>query len=221
MMKKEESHPAYGIVGINRVSGYNNLVGSEVSHLHFFELRIREATRIDEDGQIRYSAAGGKVLAVIQLSPSQFVDMITSTNVGDGIPCTLRYINGDETHSRPRIEPEPSRIQKARDWSLEKSKARRESANAQIKELEGMISSLSGKKQAEVMKIVRSISEYFDVNSDFFEEKITEATEKSVEIAKVEIEAHVQSVVRALGISSLQSLDEALKNKDLTIEEGK
>ena len=90
-----ESHPSYGVIGVSRVSGTQPLFDSDVVHGHFIEITIKEATK-HRTGFTHEHVHGDRQLIKIRMSFAQYAQMITTQNVGDGIPCTLHYVKGDE-----------------------------------------------------------------------------------------------------------------------------
>jgi hypothetical protein len=90
----QESHPSYGIIGINRVSGNSHLFGSEVRHMHYLSLTISEATRFVDPPREFLSA--DRELIRISMTDSQFAEMITSPNQGQGVACTIERCIADK-----------------------------------------------------------------------------------------------------------------------------
>jgi hypothetical protein len=93
-----ESHPSYGIIGVSRVQGQASLFDSDVVHGHFIEITLKEATK-HRSGFTHEFVSGHRQLMKINMSFAQFAQMITIQNVGDGTPCTIEYVKGDESES--------------------------------------------------------------------------------------------------------------------------
>jgi len=104
----KETHPAFGLIGLSRVSCSPSAVlfGSAVKHGHYVELTIKEAER--HSSIYRDFNFGRTELIKVAFSGTQLGELLTSMNVGDGVPCTITRFNGE---SRPRIE-EFSTVQK-------------------------------------------------------------------------------------------------------------
>jgi hypothetical protein len=88
-------HPSYGVIGVSRVSGNQPLFDSDVIHGHFIEITIREAEKV-RTGFTHEHVFGQNVVMQLRMSFAQFAQMITTQNVGDGTPCTLHYVKGDD-----------------------------------------------------------------------------------------------------------------------------
>src|SRR6185312_8767541 len=95
-----EEHESYGVVGFNRVTGNpGSLFGSSINHSNFIRLRISRAAR--EWHLSTYWYRDREQLIELDLSAAQFADLITSMNVGVGVPCTLRYVGTDRMAECP------------------------------------------------------------------------------------------------------------------------
>lgn len=104
-----ESHPSYGIIGVSRVQGKTSLFDSDVTHGHFIEITLHEAERINSGFTHEFVHARARMMKV-RMSFAQYAQMITTQNVGDGTPCTINYVSGDE--NKPYVtrwggRPEP------------------------------------------------------------------------------------------------------------------
>ena len=92
MFKNSEKNPAYGMLAFHRVTGGDpNLFGSSVSHNQKIMLTLKEGSISRELNTDWYS--GGKTLFEVEMSYTQFAELISAMNVGDGIPVTIRYTN--------------------------------------------------------------------------------------------------------------------------------
>ena len=79
---KVSKHESYGIIGISRVTSHpaKNLFGSSVKHTHSMALRIKTASVDRHLNQDWYHAENE--LIEIEMSPTQFAEMITSLDTG-------------------------------------------------------------------------------------------------------------------------------------------
>ena len=85
-------HPAAALIGFSRVQGNRQLYGSDLKHQAYMTLRVKVARESQEHGYTSYS--GGQEYIGVDLSFSQYAELISSHNIGDGVPCTLRRLNG-------------------------------------------------------------------------------------------------------------------------------
>jgi len=99
-----EKHESYGMVGINRSqSSGTYLFGSIATHHSFITLTIKHAERSRHLAQDWYHADSLPIVE-IELSHSQFAELITSPGIGDGVPCTIRGLGGELLEACPPPE---------------------------------------------------------------------------------------------------------------------
>src|SRR5271157_2285441 len=89
-----EKHPSYGMVGINRSqSSGTYLFGSIQKHHSFITLTIKHAEVARHLANDWYHADSLPIVE-IEMSHTQFAELITSPGIGDGVPCTIRGLDG-------------------------------------------------------------------------------------------------------------------------------
>ena len=97
-------HESYGMVGINRVSSSGtNLFGSIATHQSFITLTVKRAS-VGRHLANDWYHAESRALVEIELSHSQFAELITSPGIGDGVPCTIRAFDGKLVEACPPPE---------------------------------------------------------------------------------------------------------------------
>ena len=96
-----ETHPSYGMLGFSRIAKCEGtpLFGTSMQHSNTIVLRLKAASRRRDLNNDWYF--GGKELFEVEMSYSQFAELITSIGVGDGVPVTIRRINGQTMPSTP------------------------------------------------------------------------------------------------------------------------
>ena len=100
----ESKHESYGMVGINRVSSSGtNLFGSITTHRSFITLTVKRASNRRHLAQ-DWIHADSRALIEIQMTHSQFAELITSPGIGDGAPCTIRAFDGKLVEECPPPE---------------------------------------------------------------------------------------------------------------------
>lgn len=208
MDDKITKHESMGIVEISRISSSGTyLVGSEVEHQHFFSLTIKEAEKIESYGEIKFHGHGIPLIN-IYFSANQLMDMITMTNTANAATCTIGSFNGVQ---RERPVKEVSRIQLASQYGLDRTTTAIQRSKDIAENILEECNSLSKGKKENIKKQLEELVAHARDNHNFFLTRITEATEKSIQIAKTEVESFVSSTVRALGLKSLRSLAKALE----------
>lgn len=197
-------HESYVLVSASRRQGQTHLFGSALeSHQSYITLSVRKGKLIRGDsGDHYYGSISGDIIEV-DMSAAQFADMITSMNVGTGVPGTLRRLLNERVEPPPVIPTEAENIRgdfKARLKSFAKVVASASSRLDLILEKK----SLTKSDRIEAKNILRHAVTEISDNIPFFLEMYQEATEKIRTSAKSEIEAFMQIIVSHMGIKALK-----------------
>lgn len=201
-----ETHESYGLLGLSRVScnPAMSLFGSSIKHGNLIELRIKTGRKYRGYQSDRYS--GHKTLCRVLLSPTQFAEAITSFNVGDGVPCTVEQVKGDEwdeTNRRFRERcPEVNMRQRANSELKEEMAelgTRVDRLSRDAKEILNGKGTLKKADRARLLNDLASITQEIKSNIPFVHECFNESVDKTVTEAKGEIDATYQTLRERLG----------------------
>lgn len=210
MSTKEETfrHPSYAMIGFSRVSGNPGpLFGSQVTNHHtFMRLRIHHAERrhhLNSDWFSATHAPGDQSLIVeVDLSAVQFAELLTCPNIGDGVPCTLRYLEG-----APPIEAAPevvSPMEEVRDDFRRSAEHLASLVRVHHEEMKKLLPKLTKKEREEAERRMAMIEQEIRSNMPFVEQCFREVTEKSVAAAKAEVDAFVTHTMMTMGTQALR-----------------
>lgn len=200
----KHTHPSFGVIGISNVTGEATLVGSSVKHGHFISLTIKESVKYRNG--YHESFMGKKTVCEVLLSSTQLAEMLFSANHGDGVPCTIRYVAGDNENRRPEppfespMKQHTDDLNSALQKTLQYAKDLAKEAQTLAK---GKLSTKKDREQMEflTMKIVQDI----EANLKYASESIDKKMEKNIQHAKAEVEAFVESKLRAAGIEHVKA----------------
>jgi hypothetical protein len=212
-----ERHESFGLVGVNRITvgggARSNMFGSHLDHHPtLFRFTVKRAVRLHTDLAYDRFHSDGEAerthLIEFDLTATQFVELMTSLNVGEGIPCTLRYVLGEQMEDVPADhETEAQNI--ARKFAAEMS-----DIAGSVKPLTDQVATIMakpsiGKRDREdVVSLVGQIVRQFDDHAPFVMKQFTESAGRMVTAGKAEVEAYAESVIRAAGIEHLRQLRE-------------
>jgi hypothetical protein len=206
-----EEHPSYGMVGFSRISGNpGRLFGSPLkSHESFISLRVGKGARIHELGYDRFHGGlRGGILEVI-LSAGQFSELLTTMNIGSGVPCTIRYINGVEVPKPP--EDAELEVEKVRKGFTKDMKA----LAAQIKKnrqgLDELLAKdrLTKEDRKRIAQMFENVEKQVELETPFMIRQFEEASEKVVKHAKAEVDAFITGNIIAEGLRTIKERAEA------------
>lgn len=199
--RETKEHPAYGLVRLSRLhGGMEPLVGASIQHRNSISLIIKEAVRyMDGFGE---GFMGKRKVCEILMSYPQFTELILSN--GPEIPCTIRYVLGDETR-RPAPENESS-LKDATDELSDAVRGILDNARQLAREAQGLIDKgLPRKKDRERLQdLARRIEADISSNIGYASSCVDHKVEESVRHAKAEIDAYLGDKLNALGLEAVK-----------------
>lgn len=184
-------HPSYGIVELKKVSGGNSvLYGSFVDHNEKICLTVKHSNY--EQNLHKEYYFDKEDIVKVEMSYTQFADLISNMNSGLGVPCTLIYTEKDG--NIPKCDFEVSKQQ-----FKEEFKKNLDIANTQINELiENLKQNLSKIDKEDIYRTLDIISSNLNLNSNYLMSTFVDQMNKIVLDAKSEIEAFTQQKIMAL-----------------------
>lgn len=199
-------HPAFGMIGGGRVSGRVVLHGSDFEHQHFIEIRIKRA-ELHRDLSRDWHHAREEIVSVF-VSEAQWATFVSSLNQGEGVPCTLNYVNGEPMPGLTLHKEEDTVRREAHEHFAEMTAL----VDQTIREVEqGIGASLSKVKRDAILASLQKLRRDIKSNTPFMMNSFAEHMEKTVERAKVEVNAYMQNVVARAGIAALTGADAPLR----------
>ncbi|NQT03561.1 MAG: hypothetical protein HQ580_16150 [Planctomycetes bacterium] len=198
----KETHESYGLVGVSRRTGDpGSLFGSSIRHHNYVALTIKRAELSRDLHRNWYF--GHEALIEVEMSNTQFAELITTMNIGDGVPCTIRHI-GYETMERP---PDVQQQQIFEDeFKADMQKVGNKVSSA-IKKAEALLNIKGSIKKAdrqEIVSLLNSIAQDINLNMPFVQTQFNKAMDKTVSEMKGEIEAFVTNKITSLGIEAMR-----------------
>lgn len=198
-----EEHESYGMIGFSRVSSScgMNFFGSSVRSSHFIVLNIKRGGRRRDLNHYWYH--GREELIRLRLSSTQFAELLTTMNIGDGVPCTLERVGVDAMADCPAVDQR----QKYEDEFKETMNA----AGRDIRALQVKVNQLlSGERinkaqRQEIKAALQSTAMRIDDSAPWVHKQFNEAMDKTVTEAKGEVEAFVNHKIHSLGINALNT----------------
>lgn len=207
-LESRETHESFGMVSFGRVQGAARLFGTSIPrHDGFIELTVRRAERNFSYG--RQTFYGDRVpLVRVWMSVAQFAEAITSLNVGDGVPCTLRSMGMVDFDQVPEMMTEHALVeQELVDKFNDRTDALREAIDELSAYAEGR-SSVSKARLRDVVKAAEFALRTFTESTPHALKNFHEAAERVVSQAKTEIDAAIgRHIQRGPAVSAAPSFD--------------
>jgi hypothetical protein len=218
MERKRYRDPSYVMVGFSRITSSPpgvSLFGSSVKHQSLVRLHVTEAS-IERDTNLSTDwYYGEKEILSVDLSPNQFAELLTTMNVGAGVPGTLSHLMG-ESYEYPNTIPSPAEQFKSEiDESLSDAIDELNSAEATAKELLDHSKPLNKEERKELLRSIERIKNWTRGHIPFILDQVHKSIQKSVVEAKSEIDSFVTDTILKTGIETLRE-----KKPELIIGDG-
>jgi hypothetical protein len=185
-----EQHPAFGMIGAYRVQTDAVLFQSDIRHQHTVVITLRAATRHRDLNHDRIHAAARLPLMEVEMSEAQWASFVSSMNVGDGVPCTIRAREGD--HMVPGVPYQPR---------LAESMAEVEGAGAKaIEQVQAAFEAYRERKTAANLRTLEYAIKNMPANMTFAAKSLSEHAENVVQRARADVEAMVLAKAAQLGL---------------------
>jgi len=197
-------HESFAMLGITRssCSFSQNLFGSSIQHSHTIRLKIAPA-KIDRMLNRDWFRANTKSYIEVEMSYSQFAEAITSMNVGDGVPVTLRRLDGKMIEDCPQFD---KRQEFEKEFEKEMLKIG-QSLRVLTEKAEALLSEKKPPTKADkevILKGIKMLQQEIESNVPFIQSSFNEQMDKTVLEAKGEFEGFVMHKVISTGLEGLQ-----------------
>lgn len=202
----KEKHPSFGMISVSRTCcSDRSLFGSSILNDNTIHITLRTASRKREHHNDYYY--GEQILADIEMSQAQFADMITSMNVGNGVPCTLKWLYHKNSIEAPEYNDVRAQFEQELNDNIKQAN---NDANALINNIDEIFKSkksFTKKDRDGILNMCRKL--YLDINNnrEFIYTQFNEQMDKTTHEAKCEIEAFAQNRIIELAKSNINILD--------------
>lgn len=204
------SHPSFGQVQFNRVSGGStNFYGSELPQDHYITLTITNS-KIERSLTRDWYFNEGEDLIKVRMSSGQFSELITSMNIGQGVPCTIERLKGEKVPPLPEQEGRKEFVhRKFEDRMKQFADSIREDKN-KAKEIIKK-KTLSKADIHDLSIYLEHLTTEIESNIPFFAKCFQETVDEVVFEAKTEVENAIQHKISVLGLDALHEQQKLLK----------
>jgi hypothetical protein len=192
-----KEHPSFGAIGWSRINGQiGDLFGSSIEHHSIVRLRIYHAGL--DRGLNNDWIHAQKPIIEVDMSPNQFSDFLTSPNMSDNVPCTIRYIENVGNIKGIKIESKREVFENEFNRDMQDIGKNFGQLEEHVKTL-----GLSGKKLQELQSYIYEVKRIITDRAPFAQKQFNEQLDKSVTEAKATIEAFTETKIRQIGIDAV------------------
>ena len=209
MSDEFEKHPSWGMAVFSRITfaGKHRLFGSSLeNHGSSIVLTIREAQRKHDLSQDWLHSSSRLPVCEVEFSAAQFAALLTTMNIGDGVPCTIRYVDGKARPEPPDDQREVERVQASFKDNLKEITSKLAELMKGADEMLGRKEGLKVGDRKELRHRLDMIRQDIESNLPFVLKQFERATEKVTTSAKAEIDAFVTEAATRLGMERLKTL---------------
>lgn len=205
-----ETHPCFGMANFSRVSSSGtDLFGSVVQGKRgYVTLTISRVERHHDFSRDRLF--GLETLIEVGMTESQFAELITNWNTGEGVPVTLMTTREGEANWVPGLErQDESEGSRARANLESQLGERMEEFKGSFDVLNEILNKKGGINKGDRKKIrdiFWSVDCWFNSSAPYAVTTFAEATERLTQKAKTEVEAFVNRVIRKTGLDALSTM---------------
>jgi hypothetical protein len=189
--------PSYGLVGFSRITGTGTpLFGSELRHHTMIALRVHTA-RVERKLS-RDFIYEDKPVVEVWLSEMQFAELLTTMNIGSGVPGTITFRDG-VGHIEHEAEG-PKRAQ----FDSEVAADCKRIAN-RLAKLEQAVANpkIPAGVRKELEELARATRQDIESNLPFVQKQFREAMNRTETEAKAAVEGFMVHVITRAGLEAL------------------
>ena len=200
-----------GIVSFSRINGSKKLYMSNLNNATWISLRIHEAKENNSFGEKKAYPTSNRPLVELDLSAAQFAELLTTMNVGNGVPCTLRYLNNEKI-DQSGLEEEEKSIDVGKKYFQNSVKEFSETITAMTDDFLKRSEDIKmNKKDKENLKwIFNKINQEILSNMPFYVTQFEETAKKVLTESKAEIDAFITGGIVKAGLDALGIKGQAL-----------
>jgi hypothetical protein len=207
-------HPSFGLLSFCRTNGNSKFFGSDATHDSYITLTLKKA-KLDRSLSKDWMFEDGDLVNV-RLTEMQFASLITSLNVGSGVPVTIEYLQG-------KVEKLPE-VENRKDFVLRRVRDEVDKIQNQIlpnqEKLKAILEKKSFNKEdkSAIHDLVYQSQRVISDSLPFYLKCFEEALGEMVTEAEIEAEAKIVNKINHLGKEVLKTQLENKKDLDLLNE---
>lgn len=204
-MKNEEkriNHPSFGMLRFSRIHGQSGyLFGTEIQADNYIQLELSPGV-LRRDLSNDWFSDTNETLFRVKMSPNQFSELITTLNIGSGVPVTIEKICDEKVEQCKDVESKKTYTHKQFKQRMANFMVE---INNRWQAAEKIIDkkNLSKDDQKELKWFYERMNQELKSNIPFFAKCFQEVMDKIVVDAKAEIDSTLLHSVIEAGITAL------------------
>ncbi len=187
----QDTHESYGLISFSRrtIHPPQPMFGSQIRTGNPIGMTVKNAV-VEHDGDRQWFFSQGTILE-IEMTPAQFADAITSLNIGEGVPCTIRYIRHEGQKKPPPYEGKIETHHKGMKEQIGKTMDKAKNYQVKAEKILNKKGALTIKERKELTGYMISMMQEVCENLPFIAGQLAKVMDETKSQAKAEIEAFV------------------------------
>lgn len=209
------THSSYGLIAISRCTGNpGSFFGSPLeSHESYITIRIGKGEWIREGGYDRFFGSMRGEYIEVRMTASQYAELLTTMNVGLGVPCTIMCRDGQQIEKPPRVQTEAEVSRKHFHTNAQRIGDLFGALHAKVAVILAKPSLVKADRLA-ILSLVTEAVRHFDSNADYHLTLFEEACDRVVTAAKAEADSFLTHTMMAKGLEAMRAAKPALPPSD-------
>jgi hypothetical protein len=195
-------HESFGQLSFHRIHAGTGkpLYGSALKHSEIIRMTLTKSKWVRSLHETRHYPQ--EILFEVDLSPQQFAEVITTMNMGGGIPVTIYRMMGKQLAECPHAD-ERALFTKEFQQRINKVTGSAQKLMEKVQGLFAQKTPLKASEKSELLSLLSAIQIELQSNMKFAGDMFQETMEKTVSAGKQEIESFWRGVVEHLGVTKL------------------
>lgn len=189
-------HESYGLISFSRrqTRPPQPMFGSQVRTGNPIAMMVKNAV-VEHDGERQWFFAKDLIIEV-EMTPAQFADAITSLNIGEGVPCTIRYVRHEGEKQPPPYEGKIETHHKGMKQRVHDAMEKAKNYQALASEILSKKGNLTVKERKELTEYMFHMMQEVCENLPFIASELAKVMDETKSQAKAEIEAFLISAAK-------------------------
>ncbi len=208
MESETHKHPSFGQIRFSRINGRAHFYGSELAQDHYIQMEVKASEFQRSLTDDRYYNIGQPLIKV-RISSGQFAELITSLNMGGGVPCTIERLDGRKIDDLPFQESRKEFVH--RKFEDRMADFTDTLAERQKRALE-LVSkkTLSKEDMNELKNTITSLTTEVKSNIPFLVKCFQETVDNVIHEAKTEVDNAIMHKITSVGMAELHRQNKLL-----------
>lgn len=216
--EKVIQHTSFGMISVSRTQGgCGKFFGTDMQPNSYIQVIVSQNASMEYDEVMGCkpwpSGKRNEEVVKFRMTSTQFAELITTLNLGMGVPCTIERVCGNDI---PQYEDD---LQSSVNYEAEKLERMLKSYKAEFikasEKIEALMASLPKTKKTEIINIINRLSTHVCANTPFHLRCFEEAVEKTISSAKSEIANYLSVGSNIVRLEAMQGRNSTPKEIDL------